>query len=159
MNNSAAAGGGVVISGTNQQVGNIDGSGNTTIDAGASLVASRIQQTALVLGGTASQHALLTMAAADAAGNPLSGELSESGIEPLSGLAGGDTSAAQSAGTAGLSTGDSAPAPLAGASLLSSNSLGGAGQSVPEPSTLSLLVIAALAWLAGARGNAFSHRW
>ena len=71
VNDSPAPGGGVVISGTNQQVGNLDGAGDTTIDAGASLIANRIQQTSLILGGTASQPASLTIAAADAAGNPL----------------------------------------------------------------------------------------
>ena len=59
-----------------------------------------------------------------------------------------DASAAGSTAVAGLSTGDLTTAPPAGVSLLSGNSLGGAGQAVPEPSTLCLIGIAGLALLA-----------
>ena len=69
VNDSTAAG--IVVSGTNQVVGNIDGSGTTQVNAGSDLTANHIIQTALVIGGTAGNPALVTIAASDAGGAPL----------------------------------------------------------------------------------------
>jgi autotransporter-associated beta strand protein len=69
LDNSAAPG--VLVSGTNQQVGNIDGSGTTQVNAGSDLTANHIIQSVLVIGGTATSHGLVTIDASDAAGNPL----------------------------------------------------------------------------------------
>ncbi len=52
-------------------IGGIEGNGNLTIDEDSSLTASHLIQDALVIGGTASSHGLVTIGPADAAGNPL----------------------------------------------------------------------------------------
>ena len=69
VNDSTAAG--VVVSGTNQVVGGIDGSGVTQVNAGSDLTADHIVQGALAIGGAAGNPALVTIAASDADGNPL----------------------------------------------------------------------------------------
>ncbi len=68
INNSAAADG-LLVSGTSQVVGHIDGIGNLTIGAGGDLTASQIVQNALVIGGAPGSLALVTIAASNAAGN------------------------------------------------------------------------------------------
>ena len=70
VSNSTAAAG-ILVSGTHQQVGNIDGSGTTQINAGSDLTADHIIQSALVIGGTTTSQGLLTIDASDALGNPL----------------------------------------------------------------------------------------
>jgi autotransporter-associated beta strand protein len=70
VNNSAAASG-VLISGTNQQVGGIDGVGNVVVNAGSDLTATHIIQNALIIGGSAETPATVTIAASDTNGNPL----------------------------------------------------------------------------------------
>jgi len=70
VNNSAAPG--LLVSGKNQQVGNIDGSGTTQVNAGSDLTANHVIQSALVIGGTANSLGLVTIAASDASGNSLS---------------------------------------------------------------------------------------
>jgi hypothetical protein len=72
-NDSQLAAGGLLVTGTNQRVGPIFGAGDTVIASGASLIANCIQQNALEIGGTAGSPSLLTIAASDAAGNPLDG--------------------------------------------------------------------------------------
>ena len=62
---------GLVISGTNQVVGGIDGPGSTQVGAGSSLTADRIIQAALVINGTAGNTALVTIDASSASGTPL----------------------------------------------------------------------------------------
>ena len=68
-NNSTAPG--ILVSGTHQQVGNIDGSGTTQVNAGSDLTANHIIQSALVIGGTSKNPGLVTIDASDASGNPL----------------------------------------------------------------------------------------
>ena len=60
-----ASGGGLIVSGSNQQVGNVDGAGDLVIEAGGALTANRVNQNALLIGGTPSAPALLTIAASD----------------------------------------------------------------------------------------------
>ena len=57
VSNSTAAAG-ILVSGTHQQVGNIDGSGTTQINAGSDLTADHIIQSALVIGGTTTSQGL-----------------------------------------------------------------------------------------------------
>jgi fibronectin-binding autotransporter adhesin len=71
ITNRSNAAAGVLVSGTNQQVGGIDGSGKLQVNAGASLTANHIVESALVIGGTATSHGLVTIDASDAGGNPL----------------------------------------------------------------------------------------
>ena len=66
--NTSMAAVGLLVSGTNELVGKIDGTGNTTISAGGNLTASHIVQNALVIGGTSANPAVVTIAASDAAG-------------------------------------------------------------------------------------------
>src|SRR6202030_3687472 len=66
VNSSIAPG--VLISGSNQIVGNIEGSGTTQVNAGSDLTADHIVQNALVIGGTAGSPALVTIDASDASG-------------------------------------------------------------------------------------------
>ncbi len=68
-NNSTTAAG-LLVSGGNQQVGGIDGSGNIEVDAAASLTANHIVAGALAIGGDGMKPATVTIAASDASGNP-----------------------------------------------------------------------------------------
>ena len=139
-NNSTAAAG-ILVWGTNQQVGNIDGSGTTQVNSGSDLTANHIIQTALVIGGTATSPGLATIDASDASGNPLG----QSGGFALGGsLAPSGQFGAGGIGLVGLSSGGGSElAPL----LPSSSGGSGNSSSVPEPSTL-LLVLLAITGLA-----------
>ncbi len=75
VNNSTAPGGGLLISGTNQQVGAITGTGNLSVAAGGSLTANSISQAAIILGGTAGNPARLTIDASNSSGTSLGGGL------------------------------------------------------------------------------------
>jgi autotransporter-associated beta strand protein len=70
VNNSSAANG-LLVSGTNQQVGDIDGVGNVVVVAGSDLTANHIIQDALIIGGSANNPATVTIAASDSNGSPL----------------------------------------------------------------------------------------
>ena len=54
-----------------QVVGGISGIGNLVVGAGSGLTANDVQQTSLVIGGTATSFGILTIAPSDANGNPL----------------------------------------------------------------------------------------
>jgi hypothetical protein len=153
VNNSSASG--LLVSGTNQQVGVITGSGTTTVAAGADLTANSIVQSALVIGGTQGNPALLTIAASDSSGNPLA-------------VAGGDTLAfdntAASADSSGGVIMPSFASPLTaagsldlagGVAVVSASGLGAVGASdssgVPEPSTLVYGAIAVICGVIGFR--------
>jgi autotransporter-associated beta strand protein len=69
-NNSTAAAG-VLVSGTNQFAGDIDGTGTLTVGDDGQLTANHVVQGALVIGGSAGHPATLTIAASDATGSPL----------------------------------------------------------------------------------------
>lgn len=116
--------GGLLVTGTNQQVGAISGAGTTTIAAGGSLTANSIIQSAIVIAGAQGSPALLTIAASDNSGHSLAesmtGFIQPGGGAALIGLDGIDSIAG------------SAPAPTLPNGDLS------AGQ-VPEPSTLASL--------------------
>ncbi len=62
---------GILVSGTNQVVGAIDGAGSTEISAGAALTANHINQESLVIGGDPLHRAAFTIAASDEFGNPV----------------------------------------------------------------------------------------
>ncbi len=65
INNASTAAAGVLVSGTNQQVGQITGSGTTQLAAGASLTATSITQNSLVIG----QGGVFSLRATNSAGN------------------------------------------------------------------------------------------
>jgi autotransporter-associated beta strand protein len=76
ITNSSTTPAGILVSGTNQIVGNIGGTGNTQVNAGSSLQANHIIQSALVIGGTSASHATVTIDASSATGSPLVQEIS-----------------------------------------------------------------------------------
>ena len=122
--NDGTAAAGVLVSGTNQQVGGIDGGGTTQVNAGSDLTANHIIQNALMIGGTADSPAVVTIAASNASGNPLG---------QSSGLALGGS----------LTPSDPLGAGDIGSAKLPSSSVGGDNPSpVPEPSTLLLMLLA-----------------
>ena len=148
--NNGSTPAGMLVSGINQQVGKIDGTGATQVNAGSNLTADHIVQSALVIGGAASSHGVVTIAASDQAGNPLGGSQSDSlgiaGSLTPSGPFGGAASAASGlllVGAEGFSS-DRIPA-----GQLSGNPNGGGGTSpVPEPGTLVLLALAGIVLVA-----------
>ncbi|HEV2972555.1 MAG TPA: autotransporter-associated beta strand repeat-containing protein [Pirellulales bacterium] len=143
-NNSSAAAG-ILVSGTHQQVGGIDGSGTTQVNAGSDLTANHIVQSALIIGGTAGSPGLVITDASDSSGNPLAESLQPSGPFAV-GAAGFSSLDPPSA--AGFS-GDPIPAgpPVEGANL------GGSPSAVPEPSGLLLLALGGAICLLLGRGN------
>ncbi len=82
------SGGSLVVTSSDQQVGTINGTGDTTVNDGASLIANQIIQDALVIGSTGTSSATVTIAASDASGNPLDAAsgLSNAGIVSNSGV-------------------------------------------------------------------------
>jgi hypothetical protein len=129
-NNSSA--GGILVSGTHQQVGAIDGSGTTQVNAGSDLTANHIIQSALVIGGTVGIHGLVTIAASDSSGNPL--EIGDSvGVPVLAG-------AAPAGGTSAFTAGDFGGDPIPDETGAPGSS--GLSSVVPEPSSLLLLLLA-----------------
>ena len=154
VNNSSAAAG-VLISGTNQAVGAIDGAGNTQINAGSDLTANHIIQNALVIGGATGIPGMVTIDASDANGNPLgqsSGFALASSLTPSGPFGAVGISPADLSGVAADSTDLAVPA--------TANSVGiGNASQVPEPSSiaLGLLALGALPWLARRRKRVESH--
>jgi autotransporter-associated beta strand protein len=146
INNSSAAAG-VLVTGTNQIVGNIDGAGTTQVNAGSDLSASHIVESALIIGGTASSKATVTISASDSAGNPVA--TAAAGVDGL-GLSNsvqpnGPFAANLTNSTSMLVTQGASGSPLANPSTTSGSSIGGAGDNtsagtVPEPSTLLLAI-------------------
>jgi hypothetical protein len=136
VNNSGAPG--LLVSGIHQQVGNFDGSGNTQVLAGSDLTVNHIIQSSLMIGGTATNHGLVTIAASDANGNPLD---QLSGLAVANPLTPSEPFGARETSSANLSNvGEGAD--VAVESL--GNSVGGGPSPVPEPSPILLALFAAL---------------
>ncbi|HEV2972302.1 MAG TPA: hypothetical protein VGY55_20170 [Pirellulales bacterium] len=158
-NSSTAVAGGLLVSGMHQQAGGIDGSGNVVANAGSDLTANHIVQNALIIGGTSTSSARVTIAASSASGNPLD-----------------ETAAAHSAESTSLTLASSllpsepfgsgpviSPTELAdelfdrnahsGAAMANGSESAAAGSAVPEPSALMLAAIAGafVSWLSVSR--------
>ena len=138
----------MLVSGTNQVVGNIDGLGTTQVNAGSDLTASHIVESALVIGGTANSKATVTIGASDAAGIPLATSAVGAGGSSLinSVQPNGPFAANTNNSTSMLGTDGTDGSPTANSSTTSGSSLGGAGDgataaTVPEPSSLLLALI------------------
>jgi Glycoside hydrolase family 44 len=136
---------GLLVSGTNQQVGSIDGSGITQVNAGGDLTANHIIQGALIIGGTASSSASVTIDGSDASDNPLdqsgrfamTDSLTPSGPFRAGGISSANLGSADDGNDqATIPAGDSAD--------------GDNPSPVPEPPTL-LLVLLALSSVIGGR--------
>ena len=132
LNNSTALG--LVVSGTNQVVGGIDGTGNVQVNAGSNLTADHIIQNALIIGGTAGNPGFVTIDVSDADGNPLIGGFSLAGSLASIGPFGAGI------GSAGLFDGAASNvASSAGSEFATGNLSAGTGSAaVPEPSTPAL---------------------
>jgi autotransporter-associated beta strand protein len=158
VNNSASAAG-LLVSGSNQHVGGIDGSGIVVVTDGGDLTADHIIQTSLVIGGTLTNPAKVTIDASDASGRPLDEPSVLSSGAPTFAFAG----AAWPAGAFGMSAGNSSSMlaaattaaerasmdeamALSGSAL--AGSMGGAlsmrGHLVPEPAGWVLILLAIL---------------
>jgi hypothetical protein len=144
-NDSQVAGGGLLVSGTNQRVGQIHGAGSVVVAAGGSLIANSVVQNALIVAGSSGSPGLLTIAPSDAAGNPLVDlEPAAGGVSGLisTGNLGtnGSFAAALSDATSILSVNDSNSS-LGGQSLLQVATSALAPSAVPEPSALTLIAL------------------
>jgi hypothetical protein len=134
LNNSTSTTG-LHVTGTNQQVGAIDGTGSTMVEASAILTANHIVQSVLSIGGIDASHVgLVAIDASDASGNSLA---SGGGLSLAGSLASSDSFGAGATSGSNLAgMGDSTTA----AELSGGPSAGSRGVSaVPEPSTLTLL--------------------
>jgi autotransporter-associated beta strand protein len=161
-NDSQTPAGGLLVSGMHQQVGAIDGSGNTLVNAGADLAATAIRQNALIIGGTAVNSATVTIAASNADGDPLAG--SESLVSPIL----SDTRQSLASETelppsvSGLFPTSVSPSSDLDAGVSQS---GRSGAPVPEPPAIALIataLLAAVSWLGrpcrGAKPRRCLHR-
>ena len=86
-NNSTAPGGGLLVTGTNQQVGAISGTGNLTLAAGSNLTANSIIQSAIIISGSPGNIARLTIDASNSSGISLSGSAGSGQAGALGGAA------------------------------------------------------------------------
>lgn len=144
LNNSSASAG-LLVEGTSQQVGAIDGTGTTQVNAGSDLTANHIVQGALVIAGTSGSPATVTIAASDANGNSLAAATASSSGALIAGTT-SPSSVVPASAVSSVSLGDSnlgLSTPALGAA-----SFGGAA-AVPEPSTLILISMAVVAGLFG----------
>jgi autotransporter-associated beta strand protein len=147
INNSAAASG-VLVSGTNQQAGGIDGTGTTMVEAGSDLTVGHIVQGALVIGGTATSTATVTIApySPPPAGGVLPADSTAgtgglglaSSLEPSEPFAAGDVAVRGLTAAGSLSFSSSTSLTAFGAS-----SVGSGLSAVPEPSAIFLTLWAA----------------
>ena len=128
---------GLVVSGSNQVVGGIDGSGTTQVYAGSDLTADHIFQSALVIGGTSGSGGLVTIAASDASGNPLG---QPGWFALVNSLSSSEPSGERVISSTSLSTeSDDRAVPTIGRSIGTDNPA-----PVPEPSALLLVLLAVL---------------
>jgi autotransporter-associated beta strand protein/uncharacterized repeat protein (TIGR03803 family) len=136
VTNSSAAPG-ILVTGTHQFVGNIDGTGITQVNAGSDLTANHIIQSALIIGGAAGSPAVVTIDASDSSGNSLTSRMTEA-------LTSADQSGvSDNLGSSAMNDGGS------GALLgLADTSTSPGGQiSVPEPSSFLLVAVGTVALL------------
>ena len=137
---------GLLITGTQQQVGNIDGTGATQVNAGSSLIANHIIQSSLIINGTSGSRGLVTIDASNNLGNPLAQASAAGGGSALAGpldpnaISATDDPSSPSVLALVASPIDDSGALLAGP-VFSDD--GGQVAPVPEPSTLVLLGLAA----------------
>jgi hypothetical protein len=149
IENNSLAKEGVRVTGTSQKVGGIDGSGTTGVEAGADLNANHIVQSALVIGGQVQSPGMVTMTSSDPLGRPM--DQVEDGLAGL---------VAASVSLASVSPAVDSPSlsntnPLSTVSSIdglmppdgfSSEPVSAAGSTgVPEPTTLVLLALGAMA--------------
>ncbi len=138
VNNSAAPG--LLVSGTHQQVSNIDGSGTTQVNAGSDLTSNHIIQGALIIGGTLKNPGLVTIDASDSNGNPLAKTEPAVSSEPVE-RSSGDWQPAAGVGSPSAVDGGTQSV-LGGVAAID-----GTTAAVPEPASLVLMSLGIVAWL------------
>ncbi len=137
-----ASGGMLLVSGTNQQVGAIDRTGDTVVNDGSDRTANRIIQNVVFIGGAAGNTALVTIAASDASGNPFEQSFGQpSGLILAGSLATNDPFAA-SFSSPNLLNGSSSDDSNVASMSAGVSSAGTSLAAVPELSALVLSVIA-----------------
>ncbi len=146
-NNSLDSGGGLLVSHGNQQVGTIDGIGDTVVNAGASLTANHIIQDALVIGGVNGNPATVTIAASDSSGNSRTA-ITANPADSLFAGASQQTMPSPIDDGVAAST-DSLGIPLS--SNVPAAQLSGGNAAVPEPATFTLFGMAVVLMLLAAR--------
>ena len=138
--NDSTATAGILVSGTNQRVGGIDGSGIVQVNAGSDLTANHIIQNAILIGGAAASPGLVTINASDANGNPLG---QPSGIDLAGSLTPSDPfggSGVSSANLSSIGDGTDLVGPWPGSPVVGGNLV----TPVPEPSSAILLALGGL---------------
>jgi autotransporter-associated beta strand protein len=148
IQNGSTAAAGLLVTGTNQLVGRIDGNGTTQEGAGAQLTADHIVQSALIIGGDATHPAVVTIAASDPSGN----SLSAAGSFANPNAAGLVASSPDSVNESGIIDAARLATSFAVAPVGSRNLAG--ETAVPEPSAALLVAIAIAAVAAGRRPKA-----
>ncbi len=151
VNSSNAATGGLYISGNNQQVGAIDGTGSVVVGTGADLTANHIIQSSLVIGSGGT----FTLAPSDANGIPLdstaSGFVLAQSLSGAASMATANSTIVSLAGAVASGAAESAPP-----NALATNS---PSLSVPEPDSAVSLILGAGAWLCGRHVRAIRGRF
>jgi autotransporter-associated beta strand protein len=129
------------------RVGPIDGTGSVVVEAGSSLTANHIIQSALAISGTAGSIGQVVIAASDASGNSLTASGEPAGSVMADALASTEpfgTGASSETAATGADATRLDKTPQLNVALTSSGAHVGASSAVPEPSSL-LLAIFALA--------------
>jgi hypothetical protein len=139
-NSQQASGAMLLVSGMHQQVGALDGTGDTVVNAGSDLTANHIVQNALVIGGVAGSPGRVSIAASDASGNSLGQSSADSGgLDLTSSLQRSEPFGAGIDSTSLIDGSMSGGSDFVPTGLSDANSTSAAGLSpVPEPSTLGL---------------------
>ena len=150
ISNDSTAAAGVLVSGGNQQVGGIDGTGTVQVtppaSGTASLTADHITAGALVIGGSPTSSAIVSIAPSDTSGNPTATSgFALAGSLTAAGSMSGETGNASSLLAAGDASSDGAA--LLGASAAGGSSVGSGTTAVPEPSSIVLILLGSLACL------------
>jgi autotransporter-associated beta strand protein len=149
--NTLANSNGILVSGTHQQVGNIDGAGTTQVNAGSHVTANHIIQGALVISGSSGNLGRVTITASDAAGNPLGQSLALPSGLGLTGSLASSSSLGDGVNSPGGRERPSWSSLGSSADATGISPTAGKGAEVPEPSTMMMLVVALVSLLVRAR--------
>ncbi len=139
---------GILVSGTHQQVGNINGAGSTSVNPGSDLTANHILQSALIIGGTIGNPAVVTIASSNAAGQPSA----TSGLDAWLALDGSKNGGAASASLLSMGAADFGSDTIT-VGWNAENRNGVNAGAVPEPATWLLLSLGVAALLTARRAG------
>jgi fibronectin-binding autotransporter adhesin len=139
---------GILVSGTHQQVGNINGAGSTSVNPGSDLTANHILQSTLIIGGTIGNPAVVTIASSNAAGQPSA----TSGLDAWLALDGSKNGGAASASLLSMGAADFGSDTIT-VGWNAENRNGVNAGAVPEPATWLLLSLGVAALLRARRAG------